>query len=257
LSNAGTGGYHVRMPAVALLVDVDNILIGLQNARSAAASPAVVATALRDFAADAGRVVALRAYATSHRERADPIKSFDAAGFQVTVIPMDRLARSANMDILMSMEGQELLFTNPEIDTYVIASGDADFRNLADAIRRRGHALIVIAPTIVTSTQLTARATQFVPLEDLLSRDRTKTRPRGIPTTARAESLKAFTTRPWSRFEYPTPPWRHAYARGQSISAGPQKKGPGSHLAAKFCNQGNLRMGQAAYMPGPAGGAEI
>src|SRR6476620_2895379 len=80
---------------------------------------------------------------------------------------------------------------------------------------------------------------------------------RGSPATARAESLKAFTTRPWSRFEYPTPPWRHAYARGQSISGGPQKKGPGSHLAAKFCNQGNLRMGQAAYMPGPTGGAEI
>ena len=40
-------------------------------------------------------------------------------------------------------------------------------------------------------------------------------------------------------------------ARGQSIPAAPENKGPGSHLTSKFCNERDLRRGKQLTCPAP------
>jgi hypothetical protein len=97
------------------------------------------------------------------------------AGYEVVVGAQSR----NSPDIHLALDGQHLLFTRPEIDTFILASGDSDFEVLADAIQAERKTLVVIAPRAVASRVLTGKADTFVALEECLAQtpSRTPSRP--------------------------------------------------------------------------------
>jgi hypothetical protein len=71
-------------------------------------------------------------------------------------------------DITMSLDALETLFAEPKIDIYVIASGDSDFHDLLQRLRRRGKRIVVCAIRSDTGRELIRGSDKFVPLEELL-----------------------------------------------------------------------------------------
>ena len=80
MRESGTSLYYIaRMTTVALLVDVDNIYMGLQSGRTPSSSAKAIAVALKAFAGNAGTLVVARAYGTRAKGKSDPMETFAAA----------------------------------------------------------------------------------------------------------------------------------------------------------------------------------
>ncbi|WP_213956921.1 TIR domain-containing protein [Variovorax sp. dw_954] len=153
---------------VALIVDVDNIWIGASGTVSQRASPVQMARTLQDFAKGIGTVNVARAYGTTYHKKPNKVmQSFASESFEA--ITVANTGGKSSIDLKISLDTQELLFTSPSVGVYILASGDSDISVLAEAIGRKGAVLILVAPRLVTSTTLIARADFFVSLEDCLS----------------------------------------------------------------------------------------
>lgn len=174
-------------PGVALLVDLDNLSVGSAGTGTKGATPAAIAQALQVAAERFGSVTVARVYSSIPRNIAVLDAAFGSRGYEVKPALLPR----ANPDISMALDGQALLFTAKDIETYVIASGDSDFAPLADSILAAHKHLVVVAPTLVTSGVIKAKAREFIALEELIAKA-------AKPPTQylRLPLLKAFETPP-------------------------------------------------------------
>jgi hypothetical protein len=68
----------------------------------------------------------------------------------------------------MSLDALTTLHEDPAIDVYVIASGDSDFHDLLQRLRRRGKRIVVCGLRPDTGRELIRGADKFIPLEDLM-----------------------------------------------------------------------------------------
>jgi uncharacterized protein (TIGR00288 family) len=148
---------------VALLVDFDNAWYSLRSHEAKAISPATLARILRGFASTLGSVAFARVYTSDPRRVRTMQRDFTANGY--SVIGASAPQRSA--DVRMALDAQEILFTQPDIHTFVLVSGDSDFVPLARAIVEGGKELMIVAPRSAASAALKEVAT-VVPLEDCL-----------------------------------------------------------------------------------------
>ena len=71
-------------------------------------------------------------------------------------------------DIRMALDALELAFVRPQIDTYVIVSGDSDFGPLAAKLREYGKYTLGIGPRDVTHPLLASACDEFVYIETTL-----------------------------------------------------------------------------------------
>jgi len=72
-------------------------------------------------------------------------------------------------DVSIVIDAMELLFTRKDIGTYVLFSGDSDFRELALKIQSRGRSIVVSAFTFATGEDLRNAADyKFLALEERL-----------------------------------------------------------------------------------------
>jgi uncharacterized protein (TIGR00288 family) len=150
---------------VALFVDFDNAWFGLQGTGIKGATTKTIARSLLELARRLGSVAASKVYSSEPRRIPGMRETFTRQGYEVVAAENPR----KNTDIQMAFDGQEILFTRPEIDTFILVSGDSDFAPLARAIRQQGKRLIVVASRAVLSRALTEQADIFISLEDCLS----------------------------------------------------------------------------------------
>jgi Pyruvate/2-oxoacid:ferredoxin oxidoreductase gamma subunit len=153
-----------RLPGVALLVDFDNLSIGAGGTGTKGATHTAIAVALRTVAARFGNVTVARVYASTRRNMRGLVSAFVPLGYEV----VSGASPTTNPDIRMALDGAALLFNDEQIETYVIASGDSDFAPLADNFLAAKKHLVVVAPRLVTSGVLKAKAHEFIALEDIL-----------------------------------------------------------------------------------------
>lgn len=162
---SNTGATVSTEPAgdVALLVDWENLKISLGKV---GLTPNV--TALYEASRDFGRVVVARAYMDwLERGMQDDPHALYRAGVEPVYVPKRRFPAPRSeqetdrspivknsVDVRMAVDATTLCHTNPNIETFVLVSGDQDFLHVVNALRPFGRRVILIGVTVSLSQQL-------------------------------------------------------------------------------------------------------
>ena len=115
--------------------------------------------AVLDYTKKYGQVSVAAAFADWKKTNlASSDETFANESFQLIHVPASRKNSS---DISLITSGIEYLFIYPHIDTYVIVTGDVDFRPLLVSIRRRGCKTVIICDARNASEDLLQVADEY------------------------------------------------------------------------------------------------
>ena len=149
---------------IALLLDWENIRFGLQQQNLA---PNI--SAIMEEAQGLGRVVIARAYADfqNHMMFNDPRRLY-AAGIEPVYVPgrvyqndQDGIissVRKNSVDVKLTADCVEFCHRYPNIDAYMLVSGDGDFIHLVKTLRPYGKFVAIVALSWTASPRLTESA---------------------------------------------------------------------------------------------------
>ncbi len=151
---------------VALFLDYENLRKSIEHHFHPAPSPQLLCEKLFDLAARFGHVLLANAYADWSISETDP-REFRRRQIEPRLV-LTKENGDDRTDITMSLDALETLFAEPEIDVYVIASGDSDFHDLLQRLRRRGKRIVVCGARSDTGRELIRGSDKFVSLEELL-----------------------------------------------------------------------------------------
>ena len=175
---------------VALFIDWENIKSSLQNRGRERPN----LSALRDTAESFGRLVVSRAYADWQEGwHADDPPALYAAGIDPVYVPTRKFAsldpaegvrRKNSVDIKLVADCIEVSHQFPDINTFVLVSGDGDFVHLVNILRPYGKHVVAIGLSWSTN----ARLSQVV--DEFLYYDR-DVAPERLATTATAAAVPA------------------------------------------------------------------
>lgn len=122
----------IPTPTVALFLDCENVGLAGYDAQL-----------VLQWVATQGRVLVRRAYADwAKNQRLH--SELHAAAIELIDMPADVRGKN-RADIRLVVDAMEVALTRPNIDTFVIASGDSDFVPLLNRIREYGRYTIVVA----------------------------------------------------------------------------------------------------------------
>jgi NYN domain len=74
--------------------------------------------------------------------------------------------------VMLAVECSDFLHTHPQVDTYVLVTGDGDFIPLVTLLRSRGKRVVVIGVSEATSYHLIESADDFISYASLLEEER-------------------------------------------------------------------------------------
>ena len=148
---------------IALLLDWENIRFGLQQRNLV---PNI--SAIREEAESLGRVVVARAYADfqNYALSNDPRRLY-AAGIEPVYVPgrvyqsdQNGMApvRKNSVDVKLTADCVDFCHLYPNIETYMLVSGDGDFIHLVKTLRPYGKFVAIVALSWTASPRLTETA---------------------------------------------------------------------------------------------------
>lgn len=153
---------------VALFIDWENIKSSLQS--RAKERPNL--SALRDTAESFGRLVVSRAYADWQEGwHADDPPALYAAGIDPVYVPTrkftsnessDGVRRKNSVDIKLVADCIEVCHQFPNINTFVLVSGDGDFVHLVNILRPYGKHVVAIGVSWSTNARLSQVVDEFL-----------------------------------------------------------------------------------------------
>jgi uncharacterized LabA/DUF88 family protein len=80
--------------------------------------------------------------------------------------------RTNSIDVMLAVECSDFLHGHPQVDTYVLVTGDGDFIPLVSLLRSKGKKVVVIGVSEATSYHLIESADHFISYASLLEEDR-------------------------------------------------------------------------------------
>ena len=80
--------------------------------------------------------------------------------------------RTNSIDVMLAVECSDFLHKHPQVDTYVLVTGDGDFIPLVSLLRSQGKNVVVIGVSEATSYHLIESADHFISYASLLEEDR-------------------------------------------------------------------------------------
>ena len=131
---AATAG-HPHAPNAALLIDFDNVTMGIRSD---------LQTELRNLLSSSiisGKVAVQRAYA-DWRRYPQYIVPLSESSIDLILAPAYGSSKKNATDIRLAVDATELVFTRPEIGTYILLSGDSDFSSLVLKLKEYGKYVI-------------------------------------------------------------------------------------------------------------------
>jgi uncharacterized LabA/DUF88 family protein len=171
---------------VALFIDWENIKSSLQNRGKERPN----LSALRDTAESFGRLVVSRAYADWQEGwHADDPPALYAAGIDPVYVPTrkftsneapDGVRRKNSVDIKLVADCIEVSHQFPDINTFVLVSGDGDFVHLVNILRPYGKHVVAIGVSWSTNARLSQVVDEFL----YYDRDVAPERPAATAATA-------------------------------------------------------------------------
>jgi uncharacterized LabA/DUF88 family protein len=132
-SVAGTPIHH--HPNAALFIDFDNVTMGIRSD---------LQTELRNLLSSAivkGKVAVQRAYA-DWRRYPQYIQPLAESSIDMIMAPAYGSAKKNATDIRLAIDALEIVFTRPEIGTFILLSGDSDFSSLVIKLKEYGKYVI-------------------------------------------------------------------------------------------------------------------
>src|SRR5450759_1786100 len=131
---AGVAAPH-GAPNAALLIDFDNVTMGIRSD---------LQTELRNLLSSdiiSGKVAVQRAYA-DWRRYPQYIVPLSESSIDLIFAPAYGSAKKNATDIRLAIDALELVFTRPEIGTFILLSGDSDFSSLVIKLKEYGKYVI-------------------------------------------------------------------------------------------------------------------
>src|SRR5687768_552465 len=129
------GNVALHAPNAALLIDFDNVTMGIQKDLHAELRNLLSSDIIK------GKVSVQRAYADWRRYPAY-IVPLTEASIDLIFAPAYGSAKKNATDIRLAIDAMELVFTRPEIGTYILLSGDSDFSSLVIKLKEYGKYVI-------------------------------------------------------------------------------------------------------------------
>jgi uncharacterized protein (TIGR00288 family) len=129
------GAVPVHAPNAGLLIDFDNVTMGMRSDLSKELKNLLRSDIIR------GKVTVQRAYA-DWRRYPQYIVPLSEASIDLIFAPAYGSSKKNATDIRMAIDGMELVFTRPEIGTYILLTGDSDFSSLVLKLKEYGKYVI-------------------------------------------------------------------------------------------------------------------
>jgi len=132
-ANLGTQQHHA--PNAALLIDFDNVTMGIRSE---------LQTELKNLLSSdivKGKVSVQRAYA-DWRRYPQYIVPLAESSIDMIMATAYGSAKKNATDIRLAVDAMELVFTRPEIGTFILLSGDSDFASLVTKLKEYGKYVI-------------------------------------------------------------------------------------------------------------------
>ena len=183
---------------VALFIDWENIKSSLQTRGRGRPN----LSALRDTAESFGRLVVSRAYADWQEGwHTDDPPALYSAGIDPVYVPTrkfasadgsDMVRRKNSVDIKLTAECLEVCHQFPNIDTFVLVSGDGDFVHLVNTLRPYGKHVVAIGVSWSTNARLSQVVDEFLYYDRDVAPDRPVAAAAPVPAAQAAELERAF-----------------------------------------------------------------
>ena len=135
--HASTANYAPPMhaPNAALLIDFDNVTMGIRSDLGKELRTLLGSDIIK------GKVAVQRAYA-DWRRYPQYIVPLAESSIDMIMAPAYGSSKKNATDIRLAVDAMELVFTRPEIGTYILLSGDSDFASLVTKLKEYGKYVI-------------------------------------------------------------------------------------------------------------------
>jgi len=151
---------------VGLFLDYENIRRSIEHHFSPPPPPQLLCEKLYEMAGRFGHVLLANAYGDWSISVTDP-REFRRRQIEPRLV-LTKENGDDRTDITLSLDAIETLYRQPELDVYIIVSGDSDFHDLLQRLRRAGRRVVVCGARSDTGRELIRGADRFIPLEELL-----------------------------------------------------------------------------------------
>src|SRR5690349_15583785 len=125
----------IHAPNAALLIDFDNVTMGIRSDLGRELRSLLSSEIIK------GKVAVQRAYA-DWRRFPQYIVSLSEASIDLIFAPAYGASKKNATDIRLAIDALELVFTRPEIGTFILLSGDSDFSSLVIKLKEYGKYVI-------------------------------------------------------------------------------------------------------------------
>jgi hypothetical protein len=190
------------MNNVALLWDLENVNPG---------SDSLFLEGLIEYAEAKGRIAAARAYGNwTNATFSKLAPSLTRCYFYLVHIPKGRKNSS---DMVLVSDTLEILRIHDHIDTFILVTGDSDFRFLVLALRRAGKMVHIVCNTQNASEDLLALADSYVDYRELVPGGNDEESTEKVPSTVEEKAAAAKTVDSTMKIE----DWFHVLAEAADL----------------------------------------
>jgi uncharacterized LabA/DUF88 family protein len=161
---------------LAVFIDWENIYISTVTEYGAKPNVSAILEKSREY----GRIVSATAYADwTDGDFRDAPPTLYSNGISPRYISAryfpggrSQKRRTNSIDVMLAVECADFLHYHPQVDTYVLVTGDGDFIPLVSLLRSRGKTVVVIGVSEATSYHLIESADHFISYASLLEEER-------------------------------------------------------------------------------------
>ena len=161
---------------LAIFIDWENIYISTVSEYNSKPNVSAILEKAREY----GRIVSATAYADwTDGDFRDAPPTLYSNGISPHYISAryfpggkSQKRRTNSIDVMLAVECSDFLHNHPQVDTYVLVTGDGDFIPLVSLLRSRGKTVVVIGVSEATSYHLIESADHFISYASLLEEER-------------------------------------------------------------------------------------
>jgi len=174
---------------LAIFIDWENIYISTVSEYNAKPNVSAILEKAREY----GRIISATAYADwTDGDFRDAPPTLYSNGISPRYISAryfpggrSQKRRTNSIDVMLAVECSDFLHNHPQVNTYVLVTGDGDFIPLVSLLRSRGKKVIVIGVSEATSYHLIESADDFISYASLLEEERAaRARDKGLKKKA-------------------------------------------------------------------------
>src|SRR5216117_812611 len=172
-------------PNAALLIDFDNVTMGIRSDLQTELKRLLQSEIIR------GKVAVQRAYA-DWRRYPQYIVPLSESSIDLIFAPAYGSNKKNATDIRLAIDALELVFTRPEIGSFILLSGDSDFSSLVLKLKEYGKYVIGVGIRESSSDLLIQNCDEYYSYNELagLTKESDVTHPRHDPWELLAEAVR-------------------------------------------------------------------